>query len=101
MPDAPKGQECCRCRYYRNHSEDEEADSYEYEGYCRRYPPSVPHEEYQCQYPEVNNDTWCGEYAPANPDTFDDATITLARFVLLGDRTAAMGLVDKLQESKS
>lgn len=50
------------------------------------------------QYPEMHTYQWCGEYAPANPETVEDGAAVMARLVLLGDLTAARALADKLKE---
>lgn len=70
-----------------------------YDGRCRRYPPSVPDSDHDAQFPSVNAVVWCGEYAPANPQTISDAKVTLARFILMGDEAAAHALVDELKET--
>lgn len=49
-------------------------------------------------WPGVHANGWCGEHAPANPETATQAAVTLARFVLLGDLAAAQALADCLRE---
>lgn len=94
MADNPKGQSCKNCLYYR---EGDEINN----RYCVRNPPQWSEENEVGYFGDAGwrEDTWCGEWAPANPDTVDEAARTLARFVLLGDLTAARALVDRLKET--
>jgi len=85
------GQSCENCRYFK-YLKDEE-----YDGFCRRYPPSVLQNH---SFPDVYDSGWCGEWCPANPDTLSAGATYLARLVLLGDATAAYALVDKLTEDR-
>jgi hypothetical protein len=100
MADAPKNQRCNGCRYFV-----EKDDNF---GFCRRSPPVafmdyehtpvVGHDNSISRMVKTHPNGWCGEWSPANPETFDDAAVTLARFVILGDKTAARALVDKIKE---
>ncbi len=69
---------------------------------CRRYPPLLVTEGTRhtghSNSPDVQPENWCGEWAPANPETIEDGCVVLARLVLLGDLTAARALADKLRE---
>ncbi len=109
MTDGPNEQRCGTCRYFRTegrgYADDRDvgADA----GDCVRYPPTLTsHGEpfvsdarmSATQHPLVLASEWCGEYAPANPETVTDGCVTLARLVLLGDLTAARALADKLRE---
>lgn len=49
-------------------------------------------------FPITESYNWCGEYAPDKPETVEDAAVVIARQVILGDMTAARGLVDKIKE---
>lgn len=97
MAEQTDNQSCGACRYFRRF------DAAPDRGWCRRFPPLLQRS-YAADYaddgtfPDVNESLWCGEFAPANPDRIDDAMLTLAKFVLLGDKTAARALADKLRE---
>lgn len=95
MADIPEGQCCEKCRYY--YTTDDTGDD---AARCRRYPPVVAPdtEDYRWADPFTFPYEWCGEYAPANPETVTDGCVTLARLVLLGDLTAARALANKLRE---
>jgi hypothetical protein len=83
---------CEKCRF------SEFPDSFSI-GYCRRLPPvGVSGSPVSAgEFPMIDRSLrGCGEYAPANPETVEEGAATLARFVLLGDMTAARALADKL-----
>ncbi len=103
MAEAPKGQSCENCRYYRDHFDhyDSAEHDEEYDGFCRRLPPISGEPDGDTNFPSLNEDCWCGEWAPANPETVSEGATTLARLVLLGDRTAAYALIDRLQEERT
>jgi hypothetical protein len=71
-------------------------------GQCRRFPPTDRYEQdvevQLSRFPLTTAGAWCGEHAPANPQTFSEGATQLARHVILGDRTAARALADKLKE---
>ena len=48
---------CSTCHFF--------TDSNGFMGNCRRYPPTVPHNE----FPRVQRDIWCGEYRASEPST--------------------------------
>lgn len=83
------GQKCETCRFWLKDDREPNYDADELQlGNCRRYPgPGIV----------TNEEQWCGEYATANPTTVTEAAATLARFVILGDMTAARALVDELK----
>ncbi len=93
MADQPPGQSCENCRYATVGVVSKVVR-------CRRYPAVVApaHVDEAWADPITNAGDWCGEYACANPETFTDGEVTLARLILLGDRTAARALADKLRE---
>ncbi len=91
MAEQPEGRRCKTCRYY-------EDDGGGIEGVCGRYPP-VPVDG-AWLWPEVPIYTVCGEWTPANPETFSEAATTIARLVILGDRTGVYALIDKLKEDR-
>lgn len=97
MADQPEGQRCETCRYFRKASRNVNTA-------CKRYPPTgSPNDvdtdpDQYSTFPSPNPKSWCGEYAPANPETITEGAATLARLVLLGDLTAARALADKLRE---
>ncbi len=100
------GQNCGTCRFWQERWTSR-ADAIEegVSGGCRRHPPTVlrvreidDFHDQNADYPATPPTWWCGEYAPANPETVADGAATLARFVLLGDMTAARALADKLRE---
>lgn len=94
MAEHPKGQSCANCRY----AEDAETDSV-LPICCVRYPPiRVSTEDRAGFWPRVESSDWCGEWAPENPETLDEGAAIMARYVLLGDLTAARALADKLRE---
>ncbi len=73
-------------------------------GGCQRYPLHVfrtASGDYEYQSSMSPDHHWCGEYAPANPETVSEAAATLARFVLMGDKSAAYALIDKLTEGRT
>lgn len=89
---------CGRCRYWLVHGDDP-FNLTEENGCCRRFPRNVRNESVPGGYfyPITPRESFgCGEYAPANPETVEEGAATLARFVLLGDMTAARALADKL-----
>lgn len=86
----PKGQRCDNCIYSVHY---ETSNRYE----CQRLPPTVI--EWSIAYhPDVSAGNWCGEWGPTNPQTVEQAATEMARFVLLGDLSAARGLADRLIE---
>jgi hypothetical protein len=105
MAEQPPTQRCENCRFWQERdgifvlNEDDEPTQV---GRCRRHPPahhSEPGEVNALAWaPRLRADSWCGEFAPADPETIEDGAATLARFVLLGDKTAARALADKLRE---
>jgi len=93
------GQSCENCRYFKKQAGCVVAGQM-YDGTCRRYPPTwVEDGAVTITMPTVNTQ-WCGEWCPANPQTVSEGAAYLARLVILGDRTAAYALVDKLTEDK-
>lgn len=102
-----KKQECSACRFYLprdvERNDDETLRYQDSVNVCKRYPP-IPREEgdniprYRYTFPVVGGHQWCGEYQPANPDSIEDGAVQIARQLLLGDETAAYGLLDKLEE---
>ncbi len=95
MASIPEGQHCGTCRYVGNLSGTDALFM------CLRNPPTVVEiqgGEVITRFPRVNSTQWCGEHTPANPQTIDEGAVTMARFVLLGDKTAARALADKLKE---
>lgn len=97
MADQPEGQRCETCRYWKE-APDEATNAYG--GYCRRYPPSIPDNGDGGDFPDIGAAAWCGEWAPANPETVEEGAAIMARLVLLGDLTAARALADKLKEAE-
>lgn len=89
--------QCCgNCRYVRPRRD---TDGEEFPLRCHRYPAMrMPDGDLEGYRVGVTAAHWCGEWAPANPETFSDGAVSLARFVLLGDLTAARALADKLKE---
>jgi hypothetical protein len=105
MADKPKHQECGNCRYFQTRARYVNKDgTLEYsdsENVCKRNPPSfvaTTRVMHGAGYPATYSQQWCGEWAPANPETVEDGAATIARLVLLGDLTAARALADKLRE---
>jgi hypothetical protein len=98
----PPTQSCGNCRYFVPlPEEDNSVGDTRYDGECRRYPLHIPFDNagaVDADWPCIDTGMWCGEWAPENPETIDEACATLARFVLLGDRTAACALADKLKD---
>lgn len=109
MARPPKGQRCENCRYWREFDEQVPAYGRSEEnnllGWCMRNPPITvgepDHQRAPGLFPCVAQRQWCGEYAPANPETVTEGAATLARLVLLGDLTAARALADKLKDGDS
>lgn len=100
----PKGQRCDNCRYYlkREPGELVPVDNPHITGFCRRHPPRIIElAQRMGSIPGITADSWCGEWAPAKPQTVTEGAATLARLVLLGDLTAARALADKLKDGDS
>lgn len=114
MAQQPATQRCENCRYMIDNTEWPEGTPQAVVDEsifgralsCRRYPPvplrmreedSNPYEHHS-GYADTYNTSWCGDWAPANPQTVTDGAATLARLVLLGDLTAARALADALKE---
>jgi hypothetical protein len=103
VAEQPTGQRCENCRYWlgtqRDSHYDDARDDVVMLGYCRARAPRRlgPSDEYGL-FALTAGDEWCGEYAPANPETVTEGAATMARLVLLGDLTAARALADKLKE---
>lgn len=102
MADQPPTQSCANCRYlqaravYRN---PDGSIAYQHnEPVCKRYPQDREQGGPGSGYPSVEPRQWCGEWAPAHPETVEDGCVVMARLVLLGDLTAARALSDKLRE---
>lgn len=94
MAKNPIGQRCENCRY----SEDLKGRG-DAPLCCVRFPPMRLHDDNNTGFwPGTEKDYWCGEWAPANPETITEGAATLARLTLLGDLTAARALADKLRE---
>lgn len=95
MAEAPEGQSCATCLYSMP-----SARVGIYKLFCRRYPRQVcsAQDGTPDYYPAHTSNDWCGEYRPANPETVSEGMATVARFVLLGDLTAARALNDRLKE---
>lgn len=93
MANKPPTQNCANCRYaYASSTGDQR---------CRRFrpvPTDDPNVYVNWRQPIVNDNEWCGEWAPAEPETVTEGAAILARLVLLGDLTAARALADKLKE---
>lgn len=100
MAHKPPTQSCENCQYMREYTPPRDSECTGYD--CLRFPCSLTRDESagtgQAWHPDMSLNAWCGEWAPANPETVSDAAVTLARFVLLGDLTAARALIDKLVE---
>lgn len=76
-----EGQTCATCRFWQKVTT-----------WCRRYPRP-----FGGTFPEMPDAAWCGEWASADPASFDATAKLLALSVLVtGDRTAARALADKL-----
>jgi hypothetical protein len=99
MTALPEGQQCDNCRCFSK--EEQYQGGVHYPGHCVRFPPIFHPSINLCLYPPVRGNAWCGEYAPANPETVSDGASTMARLVLLGDLTAARALADKLKDGDS
>lgn len=103
MADQPPTQSCGNCRYMQACSVWSEDGTIRYQDMrpvCKRNPPAA-HQRIALEgngYPQTHVSQWCGEWAPAAPETISDGCVTLARLVLLGDLTAARALADKLKE---
>jgi hypothetical protein len=82
----PFGQCCKTCRFWIDRSID---NPFGEDGVCKAHPAEEP----------MDAHDWCGEYATDNPQTVTESAATLARFVLLGDMTAARALADNLRET--
>lgn len=94
----PEGHRCDTCRFSQPL---EHAVEIGLSLSCQRYPPQLFEGATiygSSGFPDVAPAQWCGEYQPADPETFSEAAVQIARHVILGDRTAARGLVDKLKE---
>lgn len=87
---------CGNCRYWRKglHGQGHK----NYDGKCCRYPPTVPDRDGDSNFAGTGEACWCGEHAPANPETAEEAATILAKYIILGDMTAARALADKLRE---
>jgi hypothetical protein len=98
VANPPEGQSCATCRY-----QWDSADLITGEGkvsYCRRFPPINTETQNIYDHPTLPQTiNWCGEYAPANPETVTDGMAVVARLVVLGDLTAARALNDMLKET--
>ncbi len=109
MATQPEGQNCETCRYWWRMPNQTNALGQPRTdlGRCRRYPPHLQLPSYQqdtevrAMTPVTLNEFWCGEYAPANPETVTEGAATMARLVLLGDLTVARALADHLKEGGS
>lgn len=106
MAEHPPGQACSNCRYFcpraRYYNADGTLRYQDTEPVCKLLPPpSRPGGTHGEGYPETHAQQWCGGWAPADPDSFEDAACVIARLVLLGDRAGVYGLVDKIQEARS
>ncbi len=95
MASSPAGQSCRSCRYFRERQVT--IAGVRYSGQCCRYPPNIPDEDNDAQFPAMPPGGWCGEYATAEPQTVSDGAATMARLVLLGDLAAAHALADRLK----
>ena len=62
-----RAEECGNCRFFKAI----DFDDYDYDGECRRYAPrailsdGVPGD-FQPVFPEMFNESWCGEWESAN-----------------------------------
>lgn len=92
------GQSCAKCRYYLPVAK-RRIMPVQYDGRCRRSPPVIvgPTLTDASQAP-VNGSDWCGEYAPAHSETIDESAALICRLYLMGDKSAAYGAIDKIQE---
>ena len=89
------GHKCGTCRFWQKPT----GENVE-RGECVRFPPQLAETQrfYSASlWPSTLPHSWCGEYAPANPETVSEGAVTLARLVLLGDKAAAMALADRLK----
>ncbi len=105
MAGQPLTQLCGNCRYFQfrawYYNPDGSINYSHRQNVCKRYSPDrLQHSNHRDAegYPTVDGRQWCGEWAPANPETVSDGCVVLARLVLLGDLTAARALADKLKE---
>ncbi len=105
MAEQPEGQRCETCLFWRSNSEAGLAPAYvdvlddgstAEVGLCRRYP-GIPDNDACAIRPVTHSTRWCGEWAPANPETIEEGAAVMARLILLGDKTAAYALADKLK----
>jgi hypothetical protein len=106
MARQPEGQACRNCRYYQERSRhilpDGRIGYIDSNMVCKRNPPIIGHiENVVYGWPQVAAHQWCGEYAPADPETVSEGAMTMARLVLLGDLTGARALADYLKEGGS
>lgn len=100
MADVPPNQRCDRCRYYRALVRPIQIAGGDYDGRCRRYPPTVLSNSTDSPdiTPHVPARGWCGEFVPAEPETIDESAALICRLYLLGDKSAAYGALDKVRE---
>lgn len=70
---------------------------------CKRFPPTYDAggSIREPRFTDVHQQQWCGEWTPAKPETFSEAATTIARLVVLGDRTGVHALVDMIQEERA
>jgi hypothetical protein len=94
MAANPPGQSCATCRFWKSNAFSD--------GQCRLNPPTVYGEEHYKQgYPTTYADNWCGQWEPASPKSFSEATTVIARLVVIGDRSGVYAMIDKLQEERT
>ena len=105
MADQPPTQRCENCRFCQPRDVEKTENVrivYQVSSLvCKRFPPTIgvsQSRESRTCYPLVLLHQWCGEWEPACPDTVEDAAVVIARQVIIGDKAAARGLVDKIKE---
>lgn len=95
---------CLNCRFSRAPGSNSGAGDEHLE--CRRHAPRAnvgPLREGDAAFawfPLVLECEWCAVYEPGEPETVSEAAAELARLVLSGQRSAAYGLIDQLQQER-
>lgn len=95
---------CETCRFSRTPAQNSDAGEEHLE--CRRHAPASSvgplreGESAVAWFPLVLEEDWCGEYEPDEPETVSEAAAELARLVLSGQKSAAYGLIDQLQQER-
>ena len=52
---------CEECKFYKERH-------FQYNGWCRRYPPICDRKLELCTWPTISYDGWCGMFEPAEPE---------------------------------